>query len=66
MCTQAVRGFKQYNGMHPINLDETFGRGVAVYTHEYLEKSVIQIKPDLKFEEACLVEIRFDVLWLYL
>ena len=57
MCTQAGRGLKQYNGMHPINLDETFGCGVAVYTHESLEKLVIQIKPYLKFEEASLVEI---------
>ena len=44
--------------MHPVNLDESFGRGVAVYTHESLDKSVIQVKLDLKFEEACIVEIR--------
>ena len=43
---------------HPVNLDESFGRGVAVYTHDSLEKSVIQVKLDLKYEEACIVEIR--------
>ena len=46
-----------YN-LHPVNLDKDSGRGVAVYTHESIEKSVMEIKPVVKFEEACLLELR--------
>ena len=34
------------------------GIGVAVYTHNLLDKSAIQIRPKLGFEEVCLLEIR--------
>ena len=44
--------------LHPLNLEDNIGRGIAVFTHETIDKSVIQIKPELKFEEACLLEIR--------
>ena len=46
--------------IHPVNLDpdSNTGRGVAVYTHCSIDKSVIQIQPDLGYEEACLLEIR--------
>ena len=45
--------------MHPTNLkSEEGGRGVAVYTHSSIDKSVVQIKPTTCFEEACLLEIR--------
>ena len=44
--------------LHPVNLDSSAGRGIAVYTHSSLDQSIIQIKPDLSFEEACLLEIR--------
>lgn len=46
--------------IHPVNLDidANVGRGLAIYTHSSLNGSVIQIKPKLKFEEACLLEIR--------
>ena len=43
--------------LHPVNID-AHGRGIAIYTHSSLDKSVIQIKPELKYEEACLLEIR--------
>ena len=43
---------------HPLNLDSDTGRGVVIYTHSSLDKSVIQVIPELGFEEACLLEIR--------
>ena len=44
--------------LHPINLDNEKGRGIAVYTHETIDKSVLQINLESSFEEACLLEIR--------
>ena len=44
--------------LHPVHLDDDLGRGVAVYTHTSIEKSVAQIEPDLQFEETCLLEVR--------
>ena len=44
--------------LHPINLFNNVGRGIAVYTHQSLEKSTIQIKSNQDFEEVCLLEIR--------
>ena len=32
--------------IHTVNLDSKIGRGVAVYTHNSLDKSVVKIKPD--------------------
>ena len=42
--------------LHPTNLEN--GTGIAVYTHESINRSVILIQVDSKFEEACLLEIR--------
>ena len=44
--------------LHPMNLDTSVGRGIAVYTHSSLDQSVIQIKPDLSFQEVCLLEVK--------
>ena len=45
--------------LHPVNLElEDTGRGIAVYTHSSLDNSIIQIQPDISFDEACLLEIR--------
>ena len=44
--------------LHPKNLDNESGRGIAVYTHESIDKSVIEIQVESTFEEACLLEIR--------
>jgi hypothetical protein len=44
--------------LHPVNLDNNTGRGIAVYSHCSLDKSTIQIEPILSFEEACLLEVR--------
>ena len=44
--------------LHPVNLFNDEGRGIAVYTHQTLDKSTIQIKSNQNFEEACLLEIK--------
>ena len=45
--------------LHPINLQpDDPGRGIAVYTHKSLEKSIANITTAVKFEECCLIEIR--------
>ena len=39
--------------IHPVNIDlEDIGRGIAVYTHSSLDKSITQIQPDLSFDGA--------------
>lgn len=45
--------------LHPINLlNANTGRGIAVYTHNSLTKSIADITTDVKFEECCLLEVR--------
>ena len=44
--------------LHPVNLDNTIGRGIAIYTYKSIAKSTIQISNDSNFEEAGLLEIR--------
>ena len=44
--------------LHPVNIEESTGRGIAVYTHSSLDQSIVQIKSDLSFQEACLLEIK--------
>ena len=44
--------------INPVNLDNTTGRGIIIYTHNSLDKSTIQIKVSNSFEEACLIEVR--------
>ena len=41
--------------LHPVNLDSADpGRGIAVYIHKSLEKSVADITTAVKFDECCL------------
>ena len=44
--------------LHPVNLENESGRGIAVFTHDSINRSVIQIQLESTFEEACLLEIR--------
>ena len=44
--------------LHPINLDSPVGRGIAVYTHSSLDQSIVHIQSDVRFQEACLLEIK--------
>ena len=44
--------------IHSIKLDNNTGRGIAIYSKDALDKSVIQIDSDPSFEEVCLIEVR--------
>ena len=44
--------------LHPVNLTNKTGRGIAVYTHKSIDKSIVEIQLDQQFEESCLLEIR--------
>ena len=44
--------------LHPVNLFNETGRGIAVYTHKSIDKSTVEIQLDNKFEESCILEIR--------
>ena len=44
--------------LHSINLDKDIGRGMAVYTHLSIDKSISDIKPGIQFEELCLLELK--------
>ena len=56
------RSLKDYEipnySIHPVNLENDTGRGIAVYVHKSLEKSAIQVIPTHDFNEACLIEVR--------
>ncbi len=56
------RTLKEYEipnyNLHPVNLVNDVGRGIAVYSHTSLEKSTIQVIPNNGFEEVCLLEVR--------
>ena len=49
-----IEGFNMYH----CNLDKENGRGIAVYVHSSVDKSIIQVKTDIKFEEYCLLDIK--------
>ena len=42
--------------IHPLNLETSTGRGMAIYTHNSIDESVVEIKPG--FDEACLIEVK--------
>ena len=43
--------------LHPVNLDNDVGRGIALYPHASIDRSVIQVKSEITFEEACMLEV---------
>ena len=49
-----IKGFKPF----PLNLDAKQGRGMIIYIHESLEKSVTEIEVKSKFNEVIAIEIR--------
>ena len=58
-CERSIKDYEIPNyTLHPVNLLNNVGRGIAVYTHQSLDKSTIQIKSNQEFEEVCLLEIR--------
>ena len=44
--------------LHPVNLDSNIAPGILIYIHSSIDNCVIQINPDIKFSEVCLLEIR--------
>ena len=44
--------------LYSVNLDSNIGRGMIIYIHYSINNCVIQINPDIKFSEVCLLEIR--------
>ena len=45
--------------IHPVNLDKPeSGRGIVIYTHNSIDKSVIKLQTTNAFEESCLLEVR--------
>ena len=44
--------------LHPVNLDNDVGRGIAIYSHSSIDQSVIQVKSEVSFSEVGLLEIR--------
>ena len=44
--------------LQPVNLDSNIGRGIIIFTHSSIDDCAIQINPDIKFNEVCLLEIR--------
>ena len=45
-----------YN-LHPLNLENDVGRGMALYSHMSIARSIIQIKPEIACDEVCMLEI---------
>ena len=43
--------------LHSINLDKDIARGMAVYSHVSIDKSMIEMISDIQFEEMCLLEL---------
>ena len=41
-----------------VNFDSDIGRGLIIYIHSSIDICVIQINPDFKFSEVCLLKIR--------
>ena len=44
--------------LYPVNLDSNIRWGAIAYIHSSIDNRVIQINPDIKFSEVCLLEIR--------
>ena len=44
--------------LHPINLENDKGRGMAVYIYKSMEKPCADITATVNFDECCLIEIR--------
>ena len=44
--------------LHHVNLDNDVGRGIALYSHISIDRSVIQVKSEVAFNEVCMLELR--------
>ena len=56
---RTIQNYKIPNySIHPLNLETRIGRGMAIYTHNSIDESVIEIKPDVGFDEVFLMEVK--------
>ena len=44
--------------LHPVNLHSNIGWEIIIYFHSAIDNCIIQIYPDVKFGEVCLLKIR--------
>ena len=59
---RTIQDYKIPNySIHPLNLETSTGRGMAIYTHNSIDDSVVEIKPGAGFDEACLIEVKLRV-----
>ena len=59
MKERTIQDYKIPNySIHPLNLETSTGRGMAIYTHNSIDESVVEIKSDAGFDEACLIEVK--------
>ena len=43
--------------LHPVHLDLNIGREIIIHIRSSIDNCVIQINPDVKFSELCLIEM---------
>ena len=66
-----VRGFKWVNHfiifstkniwyIFTTNIDSTNGRGIVILAHSSISHLVLEVKPDVQFEEVCLLELKLE------
>ena len=44
--------------LHPLNHDKDVGRSIVLYSHASIDRSVIQVKLEVNFDEVSMLEIR--------
>ena len=44
--------------LHHANLENDIGRGIALYSHSSIDRSVIQVKSEISCNEVCMLELR--------
>ena len=56
ICEVKTKNPKDYNllddeipnySLHPMNLDNDIGRGIALYSHDSIDRSVIEVRPEV-------------------
>ena len=51
--------------INPLNLNNDTGKGIAIYSKDALDKSVIQIDSHPRFEEVCLMRYVYEMPTFY-
>ena len=58
ICEVKPKSPRERTELDYVILDSNIGRGIIIYIHSSIDNCVIQINPDIKFSEVCLLEIR--------